>query len=170
MFFRNQLAGLIDRGDFDAIQRLEHDLGAKNLPPDYVGSGPLAAALEARSVAAAKRSCTGVDDFWLGVRCMLVLSSLGDQDGAYTIADKLYPRRTGRTPAETERMWLDDPSASRRSSSSRRLRPRRCVETRAYLALLERVGLLDYWRSGRPPDFCRKRREPVCVQLLKRNR
>jgi hypothetical protein len=36
-----------------------------------------------------------------------------------------------------------------------------------YVALAERVGLLEYWRSGRPPDFCRKNPEPICAQLLK---
>ena len=34
--------------------------------------------------------------------------------------------------------------------------------------LAQRVGLLDYWRSGRAPDFCRKQPEPICAQLLKR--
>jgi hypothetical protein len=37
-----------------------------------------------------------------------------------------------------------------------------------YIALVERIGLLAYWRSGRSPDFCRKSPEPVCAQLLKR--
>ena len=41
---------------------------------------------------------------------------------------------------------------------------------RRYLDLAQRLGLLDYWRSGRPPDFCRgPRPEPVCRQLLQRN-
>ena len=38
-----------------------------------------------------------------------------------------------------------------------------------YISLVERVGLRDYWRSGRLPDFCRKQPEPLCANLLKRN-
>jgi len=34
------------------------------------------------------------------------------------------------------------------------------------LQLAERTGLLAYWRSGRPPDFCGKQPEPICAQLL----
>jgi hypothetical protein len=168
IFFRNRLSGLIDRGDFEALPALERDLDAKTLVPQYGGSVPLVAALKSRSVAAARRACTDMDDYWLSTSCMLVLSSLGDQDGAYKIADKLYPRRIGRTPAETERIWLDDPFGqaylefiTSPSAAPLRRDPR-------YLQLAQRVGLLDYWRSGRVPDFCRKNPEPICSQLLKR--
>jgi hypothetical protein len=88
-------------------------------------------------------------------------------DSAYAIVDKFYPNRIGRTPAETERIWLADPLMAPfefiTSSGTAPIRrdPR-------YVAAAQRVGLLDYWRSGRPPDFCRKDPEPVCHQLLKR--
>jgi TolB-like protein len=167
-FFGNRLGGLIDRGDFEAIPRLERELGAKNLPPDYPGSGALTAALKSKSVATAKRACAG-GNFWLEAPCMLVLSSLGDQDGAYAIADKLYPRRVGRTLAETERIWLDDPFGvaplefiTSPAAAPLRRDPR-------YFQLVQRVGLLDYWRTGRAPDFCRKQPEPICSQLVKRS-
>jgi hypothetical protein len=101
---------------------------------------------------------------------MLALSILGDQDGAYAIADKLYPRRVGHTPAETERIWLDDPEGqgppafiTSPGAAPMRRDPR-------YLQLAERTGLLAYWRSGRLPDFCRKEPEPICTQLLQRSR
>jgi hypothetical protein len=99
---------------------------------------------------------------------MLALASLGDQDGAYAIADKLYPRRVGRTPAETERIWLDDPNGAGPLSfvTSPGAAPMR--RDPRYLQLAQRTGLLAYWRSGRPPDFCRKDPEPICPQLLKR--
>jgi hypothetical protein len=37
-----------------------------------------------------------------------------------------------------------------------------------YLALAQRLGLLDYWRSGRMPDFCTQAHEPVCAQIARR--
>ena len=167
MLFRNRLWGLIERGDFEAILRLEQD--AKNLPPDYQDSRALVRSLRSKSVGAAKRACPEGDDFWLNVRCMLVLSSLGDQDSAFVVADKLYPRRVGRTPAETERIWLDDPEGpplefiTSPAAAPMRRDPR-------YLQLAQRVGLLAYWRSGRLPDFCRKQPESICAQLQKRSR
>jgi hypothetical protein len=99
---------------------------------------------------------------------MLLLSSLGDQDDAYAIADEIYPRRVGRTPSETEQIWLDHQNGAgplefitSPAAAPMRRDPR-------YLQLAQRVGLLDYWRNGRAPDFCRKRPEPICSQLLKR--
>jgi TolB-like protein len=167
-FFRNRVSGLIDRGDLDAIVRLEQELSAKELPSGYVGSAQLAGAMRTKSSTAAKRACKSSADFWMQARCMTLLAAVGDQDGAYAIADKLYPRRVGRTPAETERIWLDDPFGiapldfvTSEAAAPMRQDPR-------YLALAERTGLLAYWRSGPPPDFCRKRPERICAQLLKR--
>jgi hypothetical protein len=34
--------------------------------------------------------------------------------------------------------------------------------------LADRVGLLDYWRSGRLPDFCTKAHEPVCARITRK--
>ena len=168
-FFWQRLSGRMNRGDFDAIRALEEELGPARLPDGYPASEGLIAALAANSAASARQACAVAEDFSLDIRCMLVLARLGDADGAFAIADRLYPRRVGRTAAETERIWLDDPAggaplefvASPAAAPLRR-DPR-------YLHLAARVGLLAYWRSGRAPDFCRKEPEPVCAQLLKRN-
>jgi hypothetical protein len=100
---------------------------------------------------------------------MIAFAAVGDLDGAYAVADKLYPRRVGRTPAETERIWLDDPDGAgpgqfitSPGAAPMRRDPR-------YLQLAERTGLLAYWRGGRIPDFCRKQPEAICSQLLKRS-
>ena len=166
LFFRDRLFGLIDRGDFDAILQLEHDVGATKLMPGYQDSTSLVAAIKTKSIAGARRVCPKTAGFLVSVRCMIALAIVGDEDGAYWIADQLYPRRIGRTPAETERIWLDDPNGgggtefvTSPASAPMRRDPR-------YLALAERTGLLAYWRSGRPPDFCRKQPEPICSQLL----
>jgi tetratricopeptide (TPR) repeat protein len=165
MFFRNRLYGLIGKGDFDAMQRLEQEV-EKDLPPNYVRSTALAAALKGKSASAARRACPDTDAYLVNLRCMILFATLGDQDAAYAIADKLYLRRVGRTAAETERIWLDQPDTPQlefvtsRAAAPMRRDPR-------YVALAERTGLLAYWRSGRAPDFCRKRLEPVCAVLMK---
>ena len=166
-FFSNRLSGLIMRGDFAAMQRLEQEVGTVNLPPAYPGTGALAAAMTSKSPPAVKRACAGIDDFWMEARCMVALSSVGDQDGAYTIAAQLYPRRIGRTPAETERIWLDEPEGASPLDfiTSPAAAPLR--RDSRYLALAQRVGLLAYWRTGRSPDFCRKQPEPICAHIGK---
>jgi tetratricopeptide (TPR) repeat protein len=167
LLFRNRLFGLIDRGDFAAILRLEQDLGKDTLPTGYEGSGPLVAALKAKSVPAMRRACP--DSRSLIIRCMVALAMVGDLDGAYRLADEAYATRLGRTPAETERIWLNDPTylpaefITSPAAAPMRRDPR-------YLRLVERIGLLAYWRSGRRPDFCRKDPEPICAQLLNRGR
>jgi hypothetical protein len=167
-YFRQRLWGLIDRGNFDAMRKLEEEIGPRDLPPNYRSTDSIATAVKSNSVPATKHTCASAEDFSLMTRCMLALSIVGDEDGAYAIADKLYPRRVGRTPAETERIWLDEPDGAgilefvtSPAAASMRRDPR-------YLPLAERTGLLSYWQSGRPPDFCRKQPEPVCAQLFNR--
>jgi hypothetical protein len=166
MFFRNRLYGLVERGDFAAIQQLERDVGPTKFMPQYRDSSALVAALKSKSQPALRRTCATGEDILVNLRCMIALAMLGDEDGAYAIADKLYPRRVGRTPAETERIWLDQPDGgagefiTSPAAAPMRRDPR-------YLKLAERIGLLAYWRRGRSPDFCRKQPEPICGQLLK---
>jgi hypothetical protein len=150
------------------MRRLEQEIGPKDLHDGYIRSDALVAALKTKSAAAVRRTCPKTDAFLLSLRCMIAFAILGDEDGAYAIADKLYPRRVGRTPGETERIWLDDPDGAgplafvtSPGAAPMRRDPR-------YLQLAERTGLLAYWRSGRPPDFCRKQPEPICAQLLRR--
>lgn len=167
MFFRNRLYGLIARGDFEAIVRLERDSSVKNFMPEYQDSRAIVAAMKSRSLPAARNACPETDDWFVILRCMTLLASLGDQDGSYAIADKIFPRRLGRTPAETEQIWLDEPDApalefiTSPAAAAMRRDPR-------YVPLAERVGLLAYWQSGRPPDFCKRNPEPVCKQLVKK--
>ena len=85
-------------------------------------------------------------------------------DGAYRIADKLYPRILGRTPNEEEALWTQQwegpPYHYLLGPSAKPMRrdPR-------FLDVAERIGLLAYWRSGRLPDFCRVNPEPVCSKI-----
>lgn len=163
---RARMFGLIARGDFAGIRRLEEEVGPKNLPDGYTDSRSLLAAVRSKSPAGVKQICAGEEPFLLTVRCMIAFTTIGDLGGAYAIADKLYPRRVGRTPGETERIWLDEPDRAplefinTPAAAPMRRDPR-------YLVLAQRTGLLDYWRSGRLPDFCRKQPEPICGQLLK---
>jgi hypothetical protein len=166
-YFDDRVRGLMERGDFGAIGALEKEVGTDGLTTAYRNSGVLQ--IDWKSRPAVRKFCAATQQSVLMARCMLVLSRLGDLDDAYSIADKLYPRRVGRTAAETESIWLDDPYGygwpefiTSAAAAQLRRDPR-------YLGLAERIGLLAYWRSGRSPDFCRTKPEPICPKLLKRN-
>jgi len=168
-FFRNRLYGLLARGDLSAMERIEEEAGSTGLPPNYPQTRGIAEAVKARSAPALHRACANSQSFpLLDIRCMIAFATTGDLDAAYSIADRLFPRRVGSTPAETEKIWLDDPDpppfefVTSPAAAPMRRDPR-------FLALAERTGLLAYWRSGRPPDFCGKSPEPICKALLRRH-
>ena len=170
MFYRNRVYGLIQRGDFESLPSVEKNLSADADGTRLPGAPAIAAAVKSKSVAALRRACPEGDNYVLNMSCMLAFAKLGDLDRAYAIADNMYPAMMGRTPAETESIWLNElpdglPLQYITSPAAAPMRrdPR-------YLKLAQRVGLLDYWRGGRgrAPDFCRERPEPVCAQLRPR--
>lgn len=153
-------SGMIQRGDFKAAQRFAGMAGGRSQ------SSPAMLAIVHGSPASVRTACSasvGADS----VLCMLALARLGDDDAAYRSADKLYPGLQGRSPAEKDRSWIENPPEFSLSfltspaAAPMRRDPR-------YLPLAERTGLLAYWRSRRPPDFCRKDPEAICARLLKR--
>jgi TolB-like protein len=168
-FFRPRILGILERGDFDALRAVEQEPGAGHYGPPHPDSVALVAAVKARSLPQLKRTCADAKDYFYAFPCMLAFAKLGDLDSAYALADQLYPRRLGRTASQTERIWLDNPDGpsleiiTSAAAAPLRLDPR-------FLPLAERTGLLLYWRSGRPPDFCRPPQpEPICAELLKRS-
>lgn len=150
------------------MEILEQEVGAESLPSNYTKSAAIVEALKLKSRSALGRACAVGETPALSFRCMMAAAAIGDEDQAYAIANQLYPQRVGRTATQTEQIWLDDPTgvAPLDFITSPGAAPmRRDIR---YLALAQRVGLLTYWRNGRPPDFCRKNPEPICATLLKR--
>jgi TolB-like protein len=162
-----RLSGTAESGDFERLQRLRQEMDSSG----RAASDPLLplfAALKANSASAGKAACSRVaPEGFDATICMLALARLGDMDEAYRFADSLYPSRRGRTPADEERIWLDNPfpnlTAFLTAPAAAPLR-----RDDRYLALAGRLGLLEYWRTGRPPDFCREPPEPICAKLLGR--
>lgn len=162
--FRERAIGLLARGDLKAVHALEKQASEAGKKPAFASSAGLISALDSRSEQRLRQVCAAEADLWMDIRCMIAFSKIGDLDSAYAIADRLYPKRVGRTAAETQRIWLDQPIValqeliSAPATAPMRRDPRFRVVT-------QRLGLWDYWRSGRLPDFCRRRAEPVCAEL-----
>ena len=152
-----RLTGMIARGDFPAAQRFARETGQP------IGSGAVLAAVNAKSLPAMRSACASAQDVE-GVVCMLAFGRMGDLDSAFALADRLYPSRRGRTPADEERIWLANPDATDISflTGPAAAPLRRDIR---YLDLAARVGLLEYWRRGRLPDFCTVGHEPICARI-----
>jgi hypothetical protein len=164
-----RVGGILQRGDFDALRQVEQEPGAKGYGPTHPDSVALVAAVKAGSAPQLKKTCADAKDYFTyDLLCMFAFAKIGDLDSAYAIADNLFTRQQGRTPAESEQLWLDNPDGSPLEFiSSAAAAPMR--RDPRFLPLAERTGLLAYWRTGRAPDFCRPPHpEPVCGQLLKR--
>lgn len=165
VLYWNRFVGFAERADFDAIDRLDREI-QKETGSSSSPAPPFGPAVRARSARAVQNACAArqkVDPE--PVLCMLSLASVGDLDSAYALADRLYPNRRGRTAADEERIWLDNPSPmptvfiTGPGAAPMRRDPR-------FLALAERIGLLEYWQRGRLPDFCQPPHpEPVCSQF-----
>jgi TolB-like protein len=156
-----RVSGMIQRGDFRAAQRFEDEAGGGSQ------SSPVLLAITRGSIGAVRSACSTAEDID-SVLCMLALARLGDSDAAFRSADQLYPSRRGRSPAEEDRLWIENaPAIPLAFLTSPVAAPMR--RDPRYLQLAERTGLLAYWRSGHPPDFCRKGPEATCARLLKRD-
>ena len=165
-FLTNRAIGKFARSDLGGLAELFRQESKDALPPYAVGLVDLVGAARAKSVPDVRAVCgQGIPGFNAAF-CAIVLAQLGDFDGAFALTDRAYPRRLGSTPAETERIWLDQPDTvptsllSSPAAAALRRDPR-------FLALAQRVGLIAYWRTGRLPDFCRKQREPLCARLTR---
>jgi tetratricopeptide (TPR) repeat protein len=161
-------AGIVQRGDVSAAQAFQAGVAAAPLPASE-DLRSLASADRTNSLSSARKACSEPEpDGLKQLLCMLTLARLGDLDFAFRLVDKIYPSRRGKTSADEERIWLGEPdpwpTAFITSAAAAPLRrdPR-------YLALAQRVGLLEYWRSRRLPDFCRQARpEKICAQFVSR--
>jgi DNA-binding winged helix-turn-helix (wHTH) protein/TolB-like protein len=164
-------SGMLLRGDFEAAERFRREVASES--HGYEPVAGLVPALQSNAAGRVRSLCAQFahDQQWFkgrALQCMYALAQAGDLDGAYRFADRGQYSRRGRTPADEERIWLDNPNPNPvvyltgPVAAPLRRDPR-------YVAAAERVGLLEYWRSGRPPDFCRTDPEPICAQLLKRS-
>jgi hypothetical protein len=174
-FVRHRLFGLLDRGDFHGIARLALHRDVSDSPP-LRAIGAIISAIDSKSVPQLRQACVvalGADPKsgpeLLMIECLAAFNALGDDDDVYALADKLYPRRIGRAPSETEQIWLDDPGGGGSTQFVVTLTAAPMRRDPRFIPLAQRTGLLDYWRSGRAPDFCKRPHyEPVCKQLLNR--
>lgn len=165
----NLLLGVAESGDYARLATLSTPRlgGPMRDPPAFTA---LLAAQRKHDVAGAERACGArvLSRFTLGL-CMNILADLGDLDRSYAIAKSLYPASQAPSGEDEDRFWLDHPGGFEMAfltgpaGKAMRTDPR-------FLGLAQKLGLLDYWRSGRLPDFCTKGHEPVCARIISKRR
>jgi DNA-binding winged helix-turn-helix (wHTH) protein/TolB-like protein len=126
-------------------------------------------ALESRRTADADAAVEGCKRGWVSTQtqkaCLLGLSSLGRLDDAFVLAAINYPDVRAATAVLEDEKWLrrdgiisDTTVLYRAELAPMRADPR-------FIALAERIRLLDYWRAVQPPDFCETEQVPVCQAI-----
>jgi DNA-binding winged helix-turn-helix (wHTH) protein/tetratricopeptide (TPR) repeat protein len=167
VIYWSALVGIEARGDYSELERFASQVEGDKLPLDRGTAAKVIAAARAHDRGGASRACRIGGLRWTTQSlCMTALADLGELDAAFAIARRLFPPLRGRDAADEERIWLDEPAAfsiavlSSPAAASLRRDPR-------FVELIDSFGLLDYWRSGRPPDFCKSKPEPVCATILR---
>jgi hypothetical protein len=100
--------------------------------------------------------------------CLVGLALVGDLDRVFALAARGYRDVECCTAAQQEAQWLATGGDyySRWPLFGKAMAPVRA--DRRFIELARRTGLLAYWKSGRPPDFCATERVPVCALLTQR--
>jgi hypothetical protein len=166
MIYWSRLVGIESRGDYAELEHFAGEVADDKLPLNRDAAVKVIAGAWAHDRDAVGRACRTDGLRWTTQSlCMTALADLGDLDASFAIARTLFPPLRGRNAADEERIWLDRPSAfsivvlSSPAAASLRRDPR-------FLPLVDSFGLLDYWRSGRLPDFCTQRHESVCAAIV----
>jgi hypothetical protein len=97
--------------------------------------------------------------------CLVGLVLLGDLDAAFELAEHGYGDINCCSARELERLWMEGGGLyyPRLELFGRAMAPFR--DDPRFIDIARRTGLLAYWRSGHPPDFCAYERAPVCAHL-----
>jgi len=97
--------------------------------------------------------------------CLVGLTMLGDMDSVFRLAQRGYPDVQCCGRAALEQRWLRSGGwyNPRFQLFGKAMAPARSDPR--FVEIARRTGLLAYWRSGHPPDFCSFERAPVCAGL-----
>ena len=97
--------------------------------------------------------------------CIVGFTLLGDPDRAFAAAVRGYRDVACCSPAQQQEQWLASGGEYRSRSElfGRAMAPFRADPR--FVEIARRTGLLAYWKSGHPPDFCSVERAPVCRLL-----
>jgi TolB-like protein len=153
---------------------LDHPEGTASLEVDNHGPAHLIfRALRSRKAAdvqAARASCEPKPPRWLPAdpafgTCLVGLATLGDLETAFKLALNGYSDVLCCSRADAESKFISGggPQYPRDYILGPSMAKFRA--DRRFIQIAVQTGLLAYWKTGRPPDFCMFERAPVCAIL-----
>ena len=163
LIFGDRLEGMLDRGDIEDAAAFVAAMPAGIDVIDRAAVRSIAADVVAKRPLQLRARCLSEADS-LSYFCLVAMLRSNDLDGAFAIADRMFPRLVAATPAEEDRLFLQHPGRSELGMLSSPALARLRADLR-FITIAERVGLLRYWREGHLPDFCRGAAEPVCARI-----
>jgi DNA-binding winged helix-turn-helix (wHTH) protein/TolB-like protein len=100
--------------------------------------------------------------------CLQGLIALDRLDTFFQVSPAYFPEQRGATAAERDAHWLQAPRVGRYTRVLFRSDTKAVRADPRFIPIVERLGLLDYWRSsGKWPDFCETEPESVCSRMQK---
>jgi len=166
-----RLEGMLDRGSIEDAAAFVATLPANVDVIDRTGVASIAADVAGGRLQSLRSRCLsrGIPDS-LTYFCLVALVRSNDLDGSFQLADRLFPNLMANDPADEDRFFLQSPPGvglGLGALSAPGMKPLR--EDPRFLLIVERVGLLRYWRQNHLPDFCGDKPEPVC-SMIKRGK
>jgi tetratricopeptide (TPR) repeat protein len=165
LLFSDRLEGILDRG---SIEDAAHFVATMPANVDTIDRAAVAATdadVVAKRAAKVRSRCLSASiESSLSYFCLVALIKSNDLDGAFIVADRLFPTLVADDPNEEDRIFLNRPgrlglgALSAPALKALRQDPR-------FLRIAERVGLMRYWRQNHLPDFCDNQPEPVCSKI-----
>ena len=166
LIFGDRIDGMLDRGSIEDAAAFVASIPAGVDVIDHDGVASIAADVAAKRPLRLRARCLSKSDS-LAFLCLVAMLRSNDLDGAFAIADRMFPPLVAADPAQEDRLFLQHPGRSDLGVLSTPALSRLRADPR-FIPIAERVGLRRYWREGHLPDFCMGTPELVCARLVHR--
>ncbi len=161
LVFSDRIEGMLDGGNIEDVAPFVAAMPADIDVIDREAVTSIAADIATRKRQDVRSRCFSTADRTLAYFCLVAMTRIDDIDGAFVLADRLFPALMARDAKEEDRLFLQTPQRLGLGAlSAPALAPLR--EDPRFVRIAERVGLMRYWRQSHLPDFCTLKHEPVC--------
>lgn len=163
--FALRIEGILDRGSIEDAAAFVATMPADVNVIDRSAVASIANDVATRQTQRVRSQCllSPIED-GLSYFCLVALARGNDIDGAFMMADRLYPTLIADDPKDEDRLFIGrSANLGLGALSAPALAPLR--RDPRFIKIAKRVGLMRYWRHNHLPDFCAARGVPICANL-----
>ena len=163
--FALRIEGILDRGSVEDAAAFVATMPADVNVIDRSAVASIANDVATRQTQRVRSQCllAPIED-GLSYFCLVALARGNDIDGAFMMADRLYPTLIADDPKDEDRLFIGrSANLGLGALSAPALAPLR--RDPRFIKIAKRVGLMRYWRHNHLPDFCAARGVPICANL-----